>query len=144
MKHVHLNVCGRKFNEIHQMCDTYYNHFSDMADYFYELAAQSTLVTLDNPTRAKEHCEDIDVETEKEYDFKSALMCIDSNIKLAIKYISELRESSDMRTDVQSKVDDELGYLNKESRYFIRRRLKELMSSDNDVEMEAYVYNDLL
>lgn len=144
MKHVHLNVCGRKFNEIHQMCDTYYNHFSDMADYFYELAAQSTLVTLDNPTRAKEHCEDIDVETEKEYDFKSALMCIDSNIKLAIKYISELRESSDMRTDVQSKVDDELGYLNKESRYFIRRRLKEPMSSDNDVEMEAYVYNDLL
>lgn len=144
MKHVHLNVCGRKFNEIHQMCDTYYNHFSDMADYFYELAAQSTLVTLDNPTRAKEHCEDIDVETEKEYDFKSALMCIDSNIKLAIKYISELRESSDMRTDVQSKVDDELGYLNKESRYFIRRRLKEPMSSDNDVEMEAYAYNDLL
>ena len=144
MKHVHLNVCGRKFNEIHQMCDTYYNHFSDMADYFYELAAQSSLVTLDNPTRAKEHCEDIDVETEKEYDFKSALMCIDSNIKLAIKYISELRESSDMRTDVQSKVDDELGYLNKESRYFIRRRLKEPMSSDNDVEMEAYVYNDLL
>ena len=142
MKHVHLNVCGRKFNEIHQMCDTYYNHFSDMADYFYELAAQSPLVTLDNPTRAKEHCEDIDVETEKEYDFKSALMCIDSNIKLAIKYISELRESSDMRTDVQSKVDDELGYLNKESRYFIRRRLKEPMSSDN-VEMEAYEYNDL-
>ena len=143
MKHVHLNVCGRKFNEIHQMCDTYYNHFSDMADYFYELAAQSPLVTLDNPTRAKEHCEDIDVETEKEYDFKSALMCIDSNIKLAIKYISELRESSDMRTDVQSKVDDELGYLNKESRYFIRRRLKEPMSSDNDIEMEAYAYNDL-
>ena len=71
-------------------------------------------------------------------------MCIDSNIKLAIKYISELRESSDMRTDVQSKVDDELGYLNKESRYFIRRRLKEPMSSDNDVEMEAYAYNDLL
>ena len=144
MKHVHLNVCGRKFNEIHQMCETYYNHFSYTADYFYELAAQSPLVTLDNPTRAKEHCEDIDVETEKEYDFKSALMCIDSNIKLAIKYISELRESSDMRTDVQSKVDDELGYLNKESRYFIRRRLKEPMSSDNDVEMEAYVYNDLL
>ena len=144
MKHIHLNVCGRKFNEIHQMCETYYNHFSYTADYFYELAAQSPLVTLDNPTRAKEHCEDIDVETEKEYDFKSALMCIDSNIKLAIKYISELRESSDMRTDIQSKVDDELGYLNKESRYFIRRRLKEPMSSDNDVEMEAYAYNDLL
>lgn len=144
MKHIHLNICGRKFNEIHQMCETYYNHFSYTADYFYELAAQSPLVTLDNPTRAKEHCEDIDVETEKEYDFKSALMCIDSNIKLAIKYISELRESSDMRTDIQSKVDDELGYLNKESRYFIRRRLKEPMSSDNDVEMEAYAYNDLL
>ena len=142
MKHIHLNVCGRKFREIHEMCDSYYSHFSFMADYFYELAAESPLVTLDNPTRAKEHCEDIEVETEKEYDFKSALERVNSNIESAIKYISELRSASDMRTDVQSKVDEELGYLNKESRYFIRRRLKEPMSSDN-VEMEAYEYNDL-
>ena len=143
MKHVHLNVCGRKFNEIHQMCDTYYNHFSDMADYFYELAAQSPLVTLDNPTRAKEHCEDIEVETEKEYDFKSALERVNNNIELAIKYISELRSASDMRTDVQSKVDEELGYLNKESRYFIRKRLIE-PTSEETIEMESYNYNDLL
>ena len=142
MKHIHLNVCGRKFREIHEMCDSYYNHFSYMADYFYELAAESPLVTLDNPTRAKEHCEDIEVETEKEYDFKSALERVNNNIELAIKYISELRSASDMRTDVQSKVDEELGYLNKESRYFIRKRLIEPTSEDT-VEMESYNYNDL-
>ena len=142
MKHIHLNVCGKKFREIHEMCDSYYNHFSYMADYFYELAAESPLVTLDNPTRAKEHCEDIEVETEKEYDFKSALERVNSNIELAIKYISELRSASDMRTDVQSKVDEELGYLNKESRYFIRKRLIEPTSEDT-VEMESYNYNDL-
>lgn len=142
MKHIHLNVCGKKFREIHEMCDSYYNHFSYMADYFYELAAESPLVTLDNPTRAKEHCEDIEVETEKEYDFKSALERVNNNIELAIKYISELRSASDMRTDVQSKVDEELGYLNKESRYFIRKRLIEPTSEDT-VEMESYNYNDL-
>ena len=142
MKHVHLNVCGRKFNEIHQMCDTYYNHFSDMADYFYELAAQSTLVTLDNPTRAKEHCEDIEVEMEKEYDFRTALERITENMERAMKYISDLRSVSDIRTDVQSKVDDELGYLNKETRYFIRKRLTDPSTPDT-VEMEAYNYNDL-
>ena len=143
MKHIHLNVCGRKFREIHEMCDSYYNHFSYMADYFYELAAESPLVTLDNPTRAKEHCEDIEVETEKEYDFKSALERVNNNIELAIKYISELRNASDMRTDVQSKVDEELGYLNKESRYFIRKRLIE-PTSEETIEMESYNYNDLL
>lgn len=142
MKHIHLNVCGRKFREIHEMCDSYYNHFSYMADYFYELAAESPLVTLDNPTRAKEHCEDIEVETEKEYDFKSALERVNNNIERAIKYISELRSVSDMRTDVQSKVDEELGYLNKESRYFIRKRLIEPTSEDT-VEMESYNYNNL-
>nr|DAW43527.1 MAG TPA: DpsA [Caudoviricetes sp.] len=143
MKHIHLNVCGRKFREIHEMCDSYYSHFSYMADYFYELAAESPLVTLDNPTRAKEHCEDIEVETEKEYDFKSALERVNNNIELAIKYISELRSSLDMRTDVQSKVDEELGYLNKESRYFIRKRLIE-PTSEETIEMESYNYNDLL
>lgn len=143
MKHIHLNVCGKKFREIHEMCDSYYNHFSYMADYFYELAAESPLVTLDNPTRAKEHCEDIEVETEKEYDFKSALERVNNNIELAIKYISELRNASDMRTDVQSKVDEELGYLNKESRYFIRKRLIE-PTSEETIEMESYNYNDLL
>lgn len=143
MKHIHLNVCGRKFREIHEMCDSYYSHFSYMADYFYELAAESPLVTLDNPTRAKEHCEDIEVETEKEYDFKSALERVNNNIELAIKYISELRSSSDMRTDVQSKVDEELGYLNKESRYFIRKRLIE-PTSEETIEIESYNYNDLL
>lgn len=143
MKHIHLNVCGKKFCEIHEMCDSYYRHFSYMADYFYELAAESPLVTLDNPTRAKEHCEDIEVETEKEYDFKSALERVNNNIELAIKYISELRSSSDMRTDVQSKVDEELGYLNKESRYFIRKRLIE-PTSEETIEMESYNYNDLL
>ena len=143
MKHIHLNVCGRKFREIHEMCDSYYNHFSYMADYFYELAAESPLVTLDNPTRAKEHCEDIEVETEKEYDFKSALERVNNNIELAIKYISELRSDSGMRTDVQSKVDEELGYLNKESRYFIRKRLIE-PTSEETIEMESYNYNDLL
>lgn len=142
MKHIHLNICGRKFREIHEMCDSYYSHFSYMADYFYELAAESPLVTIDNPTRAKEHCEDIDVEIEKEYDFKSALERINVNIEHAIKYISELRSASDMRTDVQSKVDEELSYLNKESRYFIRKRLIEPTSEEN-IEMESYNYNDL-
>lgn len=142
MKHIHLNVCGRKFNEIHSMCDGYYSHFSMLADFFYELAAESPLITLDNPTRAKEHCEDIQVEIEKEYDFRTALERITENMERAMKYISDLRSASDIRTDVQSKVDDELGYLNKETRYFIRKRLTDPSSPDT-VEMEAYNYNDL-
>ena len=65
-----------------------------------------------------------------------------SIIKKDTSSISELRNASDMRTDVQSKVDEELGYLNKESRYFIRKRLIE-PTSEETIEMESYNYNDL-
>jgi DNA-binding ferritin-like protein len=147
MKHVHLNVCGEKFEEVHRLCDELYNHFAYTADTYYELAAESPLITLDNPTRAKEHCEDISVEMEREYNFRQALEVITSNIDLGIKYLSDLRDASDTRKDIQSKVDEEIGYLNKQSRYFIRKRLCGYDSETvkDKVELESYdYYNDIL
>lgn len=141
MKHIHLNISGSKFEEIHRLCDDYYYHFNNLADIYYELAAESPLITLDNPTRAKEHCEDISVEMEKEYNFKSALEAISTNFESAIKYMGELRESSEsIRKDIQSKIDDELLYLNHQSRYFIRKRL----SGEDTSIGESYSYNDLI
>lgn len=145
MKHIHLNACGDKFQEIHNFCDELYHHFSYVSDGFFELAAESPLVTLDNPTRAKEHCEDISVETEKEYKFKDALEVMRSNIESAIKYLGELRTAADgIRTDVQSKVDNELEYLNKHSRYFIRKRLSGLDDGMSDMNETYNYYNDLI
>lgn len=143
MRHIHINACGNKFEDIHQTTDSVHCHFNYTSDYFYELAAESPLVELDNPTRAKEHCEDIEVETNKDYDFKTAFETIDRNLNYAIKYLSELRDCADSRKDVQSKIDEELGYINKQSKYVIRKKLYEPTSDINDSITESYSYNDL-
>ncbi len=143
MRHIHINACGNKFEDIHQTTDSVHCHFNYTSDYFYELAAESPLVELDNPTRAKEHCEDIEVETNKDYDFKTAFETIDRNLNYAIKYLSELRDCADSRKDVQSKIDEELGYINKQSKYVIRKKLYEPTSDINDSMTESYSYNDL-
>lgn len=143
MRHIHINACGNKFEDIHQTTDSVHCHFNYMSDYFYELAAESPLVELDNPTRAKEHCEDIEVETNKDYDFKTAFETIDRNLNYATKYLSELRDCADSRKDVQSKIDEELGYINKQSKYVIRKKLYEPTSDINDSMTESYSYNDL-
>lgn len=143
MRHIHINACGNKFEDIHQTTDSVHCHFNYTSDYFYELAAESPLVELDNPTRAKEHCEDIEVETNKDYDFKTAFETIDRNLNYAIKYLSELRDCADSRKDVQSKIDEELGYINKQSKYVIRKKLYEPTSDIDDSMTESYSYNDL-
>lgn len=140
-KHIHLNASGTKFQEIHNMCDEYYHHFSNKSDFYYELAAESPFIALDNPTRAKEHCEDISVEMDKEYNFRKALETISTNFSSAIKYLDELREAANnLRPDIQSRVDDELSYINKQIKYFIRKKLS---GEDNSIE-ESYNYNSLL
>lgn len=141
MKHIHVNACGPNFNEIHSMTNELMYRFSSIADYYYELAAESPLTTLDNPIRAKEHCEDISVEVDKEYDFKKAFETITSNIESGIKYLGDLRSAANNRPDVLTRLDDELCYLNKQSRYFIRKRLIEPSSS---VSAAMENYNSLL
>lgn len=143
MRHIHINACGNNFEDIHQTTDSVHCHFNYASDYFYELAAESPLVELDNPTRAKEHCEDIEVETNKDYDFKTAFEAIDRNLNYAIKYLSELRDCADSRKDVQSKIDEELGYINKQSKYVIRKKLYEPTPDTSDSMIESYSYNDL-
>lgn len=135
MKYVHLNASGKKFREIHGMADNYHTHFRYMSDALFELASESPSIKLDNPTRSKEHCEDIEVETASIYDFNSAMKVFSNNLKLALEYIEEIREEASSRTDIQSKMDEETSYLNKELNYFIRK-----MMGTGDSVVESYNY----
>ena len=144
MKHIHLNTCGRKFEEIHRQAENYYNHFNYGADHMFEVAAESPFVKLDNPTRAKEHVEDIEVETDDKYPFEKALSVMSNNLNKAIEYAKEVRiAAGDARSDVQSFLDDQLVYLNKEANYFIRKKLmsEDIPSATTDTiepAMESY------
>ena len=136
MKHIHLNASGRKFNEIHNLGEDYYNHFSSFADTLFELASESPLVKLDNPTRSKEHCEDIDVESSETYDFISAIQAFTSNMNYAKEVILDVRRSAEpSRPDIQSTMDEELTYLNKQVNYFMRKRLSSSGSMDESFNM---------
>lgn len=124
MKHIHLNACGKKFEEIHRQSEEYYNHFNYAADHLFELAAESPMVKLDNPTRAKEHVEDIEVETDEQYNFEKAMSKMSENLNKAIEYVKDTRAAAEgSRIDVQSFLDDQLSYLNKQANYFIRKKL---------------------
>lgn len=146
MKHIHLNACGKKFEEIHRTAENYYHHFNYFADSMFELASESPLIKLDNPTRAKEHAEGIEVETDTSYPFETAMARMSDNLNKAIECVKDARAAAgDSRTDIQSKLDEELSYLNKEFNYFLRKKMvaddiaaTPIAPSDDDIAMESY------
>ena len=135
MKHIHLNTTGRKFEEIHNQAEEYYRHFGYRCDDFFELAKQSASIELDNPGRSKEHIEDVEVETEKDYPFELAVSRMHANLSTAIDYLKRARQFAGDRTDIESMIDDELGYLNKQVNFILRSKMAITESVD---------YNSLL
>lgn len=135
MKHIHLNTTGRKFEEIHNQAEEYYRHFGYRCDDFFELAKQSASIELDNPGRSKEHIEDVEVETEKNYPFELAVSRMHANLSTAIDYLKRARKSAGDRTDIESMIDDELGYLNKQVNFILRSKM---------AVTESFDYNTLL
>jgi len=124
MKHIHLNCAGRKFDELHRQSEEYYYHFSEKADQYFELAAESPMVKLDNPTRSKEHVEDVDVESEENYTFETGISRMSNNLNKAIEYLKTTREKAgNDRTDIQSTLDEELTYLNKQYNFILRKKM---------------------
>lgn len=144
MKHIHLNACGEKFKEIHGLAEDFYYRFNDYADAMFELAAESPMIKLDNPARAKEHVEDIEVESEARYEFGLAVEAFKRNLNKAIELIKRVRETVD-RTDIQSKLDDQLSYLNKKSNYILTRmgQGKPVGSDVTAVAITTECYNPL-
>lgn len=135
MKHIHLNTTGRKFEEIHNQAEEYYRHFGYRCDDFFEIAKQSASIELDNPGRSKEHIEDVEVETEKDYPFELAVSRMHANLSTAIDYLKRARKSAGDRTDIESMIDDELGYLNKQVNFILRSKM---------AVTESFDYNNLL
>lgn len=136
MKHIHLNCVGRKFDELHRQSEEYYYHFSGKSDQYFELAAESPMVKLDNPTRSKEHVEDVDVESEENYTFETGISRMSNNLNKAIEYLKTTREKAgNDRTDIQSTLDEELTYLNKQYNFILRKK----MINDDTASMEPPV-----
>lgn len=141
MKHIHLNVVGRKFDTIHNLTDKYYGNINYISDTLFEIAMEKTN-RVDNPTNAPKHCPDIRIESDDNYEYDNALDVISDNLRSLIDYFKEARSVCDSRPDIQSKLDDELSFLNKELNFIVRRSRSS--SSDESYSESTYIYNQFI
>ena len=122
MKHVHLHIAGKKFDNIHSLAEKYYNDIGYWVDSYAELALEDKSGKVDNLSNSAQHVAEINIETEDKYDYESACTVISSNLRQLIEILKNCRESASSRSDIESKIDDNLGYLNKELNYTMERR----------------------
>ena len=122
MKHVHLHIAGKKFDNIHSLAEKYYNDIGYWVDSYAELALEDKSGKVDNLSNSAQHVAEINLETEDKYDYESACTAISSNLRQLIEILKNCRESASSRSDIESKIDDNLGYLNKELNYTMERR----------------------
>lgn len=122
MKHVHLHIAGKKFDNIHNLAEKYYGDIGYWVDSYAELALEDKSGKMDNLSNSAQHVAEINIETEDKYDYESACTAISSNLRQLIEILKNCRESASSRSDIESKIDDNLGYLNKELNYTMERR----------------------
>lgn len=147
LKYIGLNAVGERLEEIRRKCTDLYYSIECFSSTLYSYASESMTIDIDNPIRAKEHCESMTIADEKQYDYFDALKMIDTNIGELLQYLKCLSGMSD-RKDITDSCNSIIGNLEKESRCTIKRVLCGKSSScfgdENKVATtEGYNFNRL-
>ena len=123
-----MHICSKDsdFDKSHQLTGQYYERLSVEADMLMELAMEQNQPVF-NPTDALNIVENWSPERRAAYDYGTI---VDVSKSIILQYISALRElrNSTDRTDIESRVDDILGYWEKELNYKLARRTNILLS----------------
>lgn len=147
LKYIGINAVGERLEEIRRKCTDLYYSIECFSSTLYSYASESMAIDIDNPIRAKEHCESMTIADEKQYDYFDALKMIDTNIGELLQYLKCLSGMSD-RKDITDSCNLIIGNLEKESRCTIKRVLCGKSSScfgdENKVATsEGYNFNRL-
>lgn len=147
LKYIGINAVGERLEEIRRKCTDLYYSIECLSSTLYSYASESMSIDIDNPIRAKEHCESMTIADEKQYDYIDALKMIDTNIGELLQYLKCLSGMSD-RKDITDSCNLIIGNLEKESRCTIKRVLCGKSSScfgdENKVATtEGYNFNRL-
>lgn len=147
LKYIGINAVGERLEEIRRKCTDWYYSIECFSSTLYSYASESMSIDIDNPIRAKEHCEGMTIADEKQYDYFDALKMIDTNIGELLQYLKCLSGMSD-RKDITDSCNLIIGNLEKESRCTIKRVLCGKSSScfgdENKVATtEGYNFNCL-
>lgn len=147
LKYIGINAVGERLEEIRRKCTDLYYSIDCFSSTLYSYASESMTIDIDNPIRAKEHCESMTIADKKQYDYFDALKMIDTNIGELLQYLKCLSGMSD-RKDITDGCNLIIGNLEKESKCTIKRILCGKSSScfgdENKVATtEGYNFNRL-
>lgn len=120
MKHIHTHAKGTLFDNIHNICNEYYEKANGDADTLAELAIEKGDTIL-NPSYLLGELNYKPTNYSK-YDFELAMSTAEDCIEKYLKALNDLRNKT-LDTSVQSLLDDMMRYWKKEKYYKIKARL---------------------
>lgn len=123
MKHIHTHAKGTLFDNIHAICNEYYEKANEEADTLAELAMEKGDIIL-NPSYLLNGLSYKPTNYSK-YDFELAMRTAKGCIEKYVKVLADLRNKTD-DPSVQSLLDDITRYWKKEKDYKIKARLADL------------------
>ena len=123
MKHIHTHAKGTLFDNIHNICNEYYEKANDEADTLAELAIEKGDTILNSSYLLDEL--NYKPTNYSKYDFELAMNATRNCIEKYVKVLADLRNKTN-DPSVQSLLDDMMRYWKKEKDYNIKARLADL------------------
>lgn len=123
LNYISFKVIGQGLGDTKRIIESLVWNIDNISRTFYQFASESPLCEIDNPIRAKEHCEDVSIATEKEYEWREALEFIDKNINELLVYIKCLNDMPGLRKDIADACGCCIGTIERVSNNDIRKIL---------------------
>ena len=120
MKHIHTHAKGTLFDNIHNICNEYYEKANEEADTLAELAMEKGDTIFNSSYLLSEL--NYKPTNYSNYYFDLAMRVAEGCIEKYVKVLTDLRNKTD-DPPVQSLLDDMMRYWNKEKDYKIKARL---------------------
>lgn len=120
MKHIHTHAKGTLFDNIHNICNEYYEKANEDADTLAELAIEKGDTILNSSYLLDEL--NYKPTNYSDYYFDLAMRVAEDCIEKYLKALNDLRNKT-LDTSVQSLLDDMMRYWKKEKYYKIKARL---------------------
>lgn len=123
MKHIHTHAKGTLFDNIHSICNEYYEKANEDADTLAELAIEKGDTIFNSSYLLSEL--NYKPTNYSNYDFELAMRTAKGCIEKYVKALADLRNKTN-DPSVQSLLDDIARYWKKEKDYKIKARLADL------------------
>lgn len=123
MKHIHTHAKGILFDNIHNICNEYYEKANEEADTLAELAMEKGDTIFNSSYLLSEL--NYKPTNYSNYDFDLAMHVVEDCIEKYLVVLANLRNKT-LDTSVQSLLDDMMRYWKKEKYYKIKARLADL------------------